>query len=220
VRRLALVVALAGCNPVYAPPLRGTQYGVPGRLDGDHHEVNLTSGGVYSPPLVVNPSAGFAINRWVAIELGGNLAVVGDKFALGWVGPRFTWQPRRGNKVRFVADLESGVGAGVGGVDDSCVGPHACPNAFGRLAYGGYQGFGFGFRAGWFGLAIRARLEETITDGIPLTLWPSVSGHIETAIGRNVALYSGGGYIGYYNRISMFAGFFYQFGMAVLFSRR
>ncbi len=217
---LAVAVGLSGCNAYYAPPLRAVQYGAPARLEEGRVEVGASAGGLIVPD-VVSPQIGVGIRDWVAIEAGGNFtADVGRQgWALGFIGPRFSYAPHRERRIHLISDFELGVGAGVGGVRDSNAAPSRdCQDCDGlsgydRVAGGGYVGFGVGAQIAWFSLYGRARLETTTATNVPTTAWPTLSVGMEFNLRKVAALTLAGGYIGYVNAIDRASAWFYQVGV-------
>jgi hypothetical protein len=219
---LGPLLALAGCNLYYAPPLRAVQYGAPARLEEGRVEIGTTAGGLIVPD-VVSPHLGVGVRDWLALEVGGNILDDGGRqgWAMGFVGPRFSYAPHRTDRVHFIGDLELGVGAGVGGVRDSnSAVSKDCPDCDGRTGYdriatGVYGGVGAGVQIAWFSLYARARLEESSATNVPTTLWPSASVGLEFNVRKRVALTLAGGYIGYTNARDTEHAWFYQVGVTV-----
>jgi hypothetical protein len=85
--------------------------------------------------------------------------------------------------------------------------------------FGGYQGIGLGGSYKWFSLYTRIRFEESIAQGVPMTLWPSVSLGTGYDLTRRFSLDVVGGYLGYFNARSDQSGWFYQAGLTVRFGR-
>jgi hypothetical protein len=220
------LVALAGCNATYAPPIRAFQYGAPARLTEGRVEIGGTAGGL-AVPNIGGPHLAIGIRDWVAIEAGGNLQLLGnanDRWAMGFIGPRFSWAPNRKAPVHFIGDLELGVGAGVGGELNGSARPGSkeCPpcddlNWSDRIAWGGYQGIGLGLQINWFSIYGRVRFEESTATNIPTTIWPSASLGLEANILSRAAITVGGGYIGYANGNDHENGWFWQLGVSVFF---
>jgi len=224
VRRATLILcAVAGCNPTYAPPVRAFQYGAPARLTEGRVEIGGTVGGL-AVPNVGGPHIAIGIRDWVAVEAGANLQLLGEGWAMGFVGPRFSWAPHRKNPIHLITDLELGVGAGVGGeLNGGAVpGSRDCPPCDSlkwsdRFAWGGYQGIGFGEQIHWFSIYARVRVEESTATHLPTTLWPSVSLGLEANIRKRAAITIAGGYMGYTNSVDHVNGWFYQVGVALFF---
>ena len=236
------------CNPTFAPPVRAIHYGAPGRLQSGQLEVGGSAGG-FSVPTVGGPQIGYAIRDWVAIEAGGNLALVSEQqnWTMGYLGPRFTYTPHRGRANRLILDLELGAGAGIGGTINGNVCSTNSTRAGGsagtpmpctatsptqgaipllwdgrqwsdRFAYGGYQGVGLGGRFHFFSLFVRARIEESAAQGVPLTLWPSVMGGFEFDAYHRFIIGGSVGYLGYFNQVESNSGVVYQINLAALFN--
>ena len=227
--RLAIItwlatVGAAGCNLYYAPPIRAVQYGAPARLEEGRVEVGGTAGGLFLPD-VGGPHLAVGVRDWVALEAGGNFFLDAGRqsWAMGFVGPRFSYAPHRAERVHFISDLELGVGAGVGGVRDSnSPVTKDCPQCDGRTGYdrvagGAYGGIGLGLQIAWFSVYARTRLEESSATNVPTTLWPSASLGIEFNVKKRVALTLAGGYIGYTNAQDTEHVWFYQMGLTVFF---
>ncbi|HEX9103381.1 MAG TPA: hypothetical protein VF997_14315 [Polyangia bacterium] len=225
-----LAAAAGACDPYYAPPIRAVQYGAPARLEEGRVEIGATAGGTFVPD-DISPHLGVGIRDWVALEVGGNfLAGAGNQaWALGFVGPRFSYAPHRQERIHLISDLELGVGAGVGGVRDGN-GPRsqscsACDGLSGldRVAGGGYVGFGVGAQIAWFSLYGRARLEASTATNVPATVWPSGSVGAEFNLRKRAAITVAAGCIGYANSIDRAVGWFYQVGLTLFvdaFARR
>jgi len=215
------VLVLGGCNATYAPPIRGFQYGAPARLTEGRVEIGGTAGGLVVPD-VGGPHVAVGLRDWVALEAGGNFLLLGGgQWAMGFAGPRFSFAPHRYRPVHLIADLELGLGAGVGGILQGGDAPSdQCPQCderkwTDRVAWGGYQGFGLGAQIHWFSIYMRAHLEESTATNIPTTLWPSVSVGLEANIKKRAAITIGGGYLGYTNTQDHANAWFYQIGVTV-----
>ena len=100
-----MMVALLGCT--FSPPIRSTHYGIPGKLQAGRIEVG---GGMYPMP-VGGPFIALSLSDLVQLEAGSNLS---PSWALGFAGLRLTLKRALEGKGT-AADLEFGVGAGVGG---------------------------------------------------------------------------------------------------------
>ena len=216
-----LVAAAAACNPTFAPPLRAVQYGAPARLTEGRVEIGATAGG-FAIPDVLSPHVGVGIRDWVALEVGGNFWVEDSRrysWAMGFIGPRFSYAPHRERRVHLISDLELGVGAGLGGVRDGNDAPSGeCRDCDGRSALdrtagGGYVGGGIGAQISWFSLYGRARVEVTTAENVPTTTWPTASVGAEFNIHKRAALTLAAGYIGYINTSDQVHGWFYQMGV-------
>jgi hypothetical protein len=225
----AVAAGLAlGCDS-FSPPVRGAMYGAPGRLREGQVEAGTYFAGAAETgsPIIGVPSFGVGLRDWVAIEAGSNIYLQSSSthgWALGFLGPRFTWVPHRDAKFHFVGDLELGAGVGVGGDDRSGLAatpecqqmPSSCDlrTSWDRLAWGGYQGLGIGITEGDITFFLRARIEETGAVNMPFTLWPSgiLGGEVRpvrwlslSAGAGVIAFCSGGGH-------GCWLGVGYQFG--------
>jgi hypothetical protein len=216
-----LVAAAAACNPTFAPPIRAVQYGAPARLTEGRVEIGAVAGG-FAIPDVLSPHVGVGIRDWVALEVGGNFWVESSRrymWAMGFIGPRFSYAPHRERRVHLISDLELGVGVGRGGSLYGNDGPSRectdCDNltALDRTAGGGYGGFGIGAQIGWLSLYGRARVEVSAADNVPTTTWPTASVGAEFNIHKRVALTLAFGYLGYMNARDVENGWFYQMGV-------
>jgi hypothetical protein len=218
----ALILA-AGCNPTFAPPMRAVQYGAPARLEQGRVELGGTVGGI-SIPNVGGPHLAVGVTDNFAIEAGGNFLY--DEWATGFVGARFSYAGDRRRRAYLIADLELGVGAGLGGERDGNQAPGSgcdfCDGrtAMERIAWGGYQGVGLGAQIRWFSIFGRFRVEESKATNVPTTLWPSFSVGMEFRVHDQVALNLGAGVMAYTNSRDNAFGFFYQFGVTLFFDQR
>jgi hypothetical protein len=213
---------LTACNATFSPLVRGAHYGSPGRLDEGQLEISGTAGGVIAPG-IGGPQLAYGVSDWLSLEAGGNFSLAANQqnWAMGYFGPRLTYALDRQSPVHFVSDLELGVGLGVGGAlhdneskDSFC---QSCDASTWnqRFSYGSYQGIGVGGRFHWFSLFVRARVEESVASGIPLTLWPSAMLGLEFDFSRRAALGLGGGFMAYVNDIDKQYGWFYQASLTV-----
>jgi hypothetical protein len=220
---LAFLPLAAGCNPTYAPPIRAVQYGAPARLEQGRVEFGGTLGGVIVPN-VAGPHVAVGVSDLVALEAGGNFLY--DEWAMGFVGARFSFAGDRRRRGYLIADLELGVGGGVGGSLEGNQAPDSgcatCDgrSTFDRVAYGGYQGAGLGARIRWLSIYGRVRVEETTATNVPLTLWPSASVGMEFRPSDRVALNLAAGVMGYSNSRDSAVGWFYQVGVTLFFDTR
>lgn len=207
---LLVAVALYGCNPTFAPPVRSGMYGAPGRLADSSFEVGGSStqrgmGGLFE---------GFVVAPGLAVEVGGDLSALDEdaRWAMGWVGARYTIdQVRQESGDGLSMDVEAGFGAGVGGrlADDDT-------QWFDRPAGGGYVGFGLGWHAEWFTAFGRGRLQVTGAEDVPVTLWWQAVIGPEAAIGP-VSLYVAIGWGGYTNEADNNTGGLLDVGASVHF---
>ena len=228
VRAVFFAMAAAACNPVYAPPVRTMHAGAPGRVRQGDGEVGGTRAGL-TYPTAGSLHVAVGVRDWVSMEAGGTFIVAPagptePSIVMGWAGTRFTL-PRRRNGPSLLLDGELGVGAGVGG--SLCIrnaqGADVCDadgrRWYDRGAFGGYEGGGIGFGYEWFSLYGRARVEESVATGIPVTYWPSLMLGLGFDLGPRVSLDLGGGYLGYFNEKDHTDGWFYQLGVSGRFGR-
>lgn len=208
------------CNPTYAPPVRSTHMGAPGRLQpgmtglADGVGLYLNNGPTLSVGLGDAP---------VHLELGGDFAR--SAWAMGSIGVRYTLSDReRLNDGWFGAgpsfDAELGVGAGVGGERGTSQ-PGTAPSGAEpvdwdeRRAYGGYGGVGFGWHVcRWFSPWMRTRAQLTTAEQVPHTVWLSGMAGGELDFGP-VAIYTGIGGAGYLNRIDEEGGLLFEGGLSI-----
>jgi hypothetical protein len=159
----------------------------------------------------------------VALEVGGNFFIDSYRYAwaMGFIGPRFSYVPHRERRVHLISDLELGVGAGRGGTHDGneprsgdctdCDGLRALD----RAAGGGYAGLGIGAQISWFSIYGRARVEVSTAENVPTTTWPTLSVGSEFNLHKRAAITLAAGYIGYVNTRDQEHGWFYQIGVTV-----
>ncbi|HZS36016.1 MAG TPA: hypothetical protein VFF06_04280 [Polyangia bacterium] len=214
---LGSLLIFSGCDATYAPLIRAGAYGAPGRLDAGRVEISATTGGVFIPQVFV-PHVGYGVTDWFAVEAGGNIAP--GAWYTAFAGTRFSLVPNRHEPVHFVGDLELGFGGGVGGArySNAPQSSDSCPDCDGRTytdrnAFGGYQGLGVGIKIYWFTLFLRARVEESVTTNVPVTIWPSAMIGFEFDVRRVVSFTLGGGFIGYHDDTDAEPGWFYQLGL-------
>lgn len=218
--RIALSCILAslaaGCVS-YSPPLRGPGYGAPGRLRQGQLEIGAGAGGVtVGAPVVGSPWLAYAVRDWANVEAG---ATASNHFALGFLGGRFTYAPKRDRKLHGALDGELGLGAGVGGHLD-CGAALRCRDTRpwnNRLAVGGYVGGGAGYHFSFFALYARTRLQASVAEGLPATLWGSAHGGLQFRIARLVDLFASGGVTGLVTATDTTLGGTYDFGVSFYF---
>lgn len=208
----AALVLASGCA-TYAPPLRTTSPGAPGRVQEREMEVGGAAGGTASAPVAGGPQMGYGIRNWVAIEAGGE--IIPGTGALGWVGPRFTVDPWRGARYRPVVDFELQGGAGVGG-ETQAEGDDMHWTA--RPAGGGAAGIGFAYHLGRFAPYARARVSLTAAEQIPVTAWTILTAGAQWRFANTFDLFADVGYARFDNAADSAFGLAYRFGFAVLFS--
>lgn len=225
-RLLVLCAALAatGCYATFAPPLRGTHSGAPGRLAAGEGELSAAVGGggttgALFPPLVVTPALGLALSEAATLEVGANLST-SELWTLIFLGPRFTFGPLRD----FWFDVELGAGYGRGG-SQGCFSPsgESAPTVCDALrplerdAGGVYVGGGAAWRRSFFSAYVRARVEITGARRLPVTFWPSAVAGVELDLWRRVRLSGAAGYIGYVTSGDNRHGWIYQLEISVPF---
>lgn len=186
---------LGACNASYAPPIRATHYGMPGRLSSGQGEVAVAAA---IPDTHGSASVALPVARRLTVEGTYDGA---ENFHVGSAGLRGTI-PLGGP---WSLDLEGGLGAGVGGercgnnpdVTQTCAAGQADGlGAFDRFAFGGYLGAGVGLRpwrvAGFF---VRARTQVSSATGAPVTGWGSAVAGVEFRAGPVRPYLAGGGYV-------------------------
>jgi hypothetical protein len=201
----AIALCAAGCNPVYAPPVRSTHDGAAGRVGRNELEIGGSVNPVYS---VGGAWVGVpTLDTDLRLEAGADIGP--KKWMMGWLGGRYTFADR--NEEDHVdasgpaLDLEGGVGAGVGGRNSDEDDPDTPDDEeidwSDRLAGGGYWGLGAAYQVkGVFAPWIRARMQVTGADDIPATLWGSALIGVEAGY-RVVHVFAGTGIVGYANQL-------------------
>ncbi len=183
------LAGLVGCPaPSYAPQIRSDVTGAPGRLAPEQGDVHgsvswpgqfdvlaraFTGGGGLSIPL----------GRSVHLEGGAGMA---STWVMGHVGFRHTyWQPRAGGNG-LAADVEGGIGGGVGGenwerdCDDGDESTSVGPDWQKRVAAGGYLGGGVRHRyADVVAPFARIRFQVSGAQQAPVTVWWDIRGGVE-----------------------------------------
>lgn len=193
---LALALALPACTS-FGPAVRSPGYGAPGRL----RQGQLELGGGVAVPGGYGPGAGgpylaYAVRDWANVEIGADFNY--RTWALGYLGGRFTHAPNRDKKLHYALDGELGVGMGAGG-SLHCGGPNAplydCDGRrwTDRFAVGAYAGGGAGYHFSWFALFARGRVQATLADGLPGTVYTALHGGMQFRIARRVDLHASGG---------------------------
>lgn len=136
---------------------------------------------------------------WANVEVGGDFFVGG--WALGHLGGRFTYAPKRDLEFHGALDREVGLGLGAGGQDacPSYLDPQAACDLrpwHDRLAFGAYAGGGAGYHFSFFALFARGRVQATAADGLPGTVYGTLHGGVQFRIARRVDLHASGGFFG------------------------
>lgn len=218
-RPAALALALCSGCMSYAPPIRGPGYGAPGRLRQGQLEFGAGAGGPAAPE-VGSPWIAYAVRDWANVEVGATVAR--KQFAMGFLGGRFTYAPKRERKLHGALDGELGVGVGAGGNLD-CPGLEPCRGDLPwqrRLALGGYAGGGAGYHFHFFALYTRGRIQASVAEGLPPTLWGSAHGGLQFRIARLVDLFGSAGLTGLSTAAGSTFGFTYDFGLSFYFDVR
>jgi hypothetical protein len=218
-RSLLPLALLLGCNATYAPPVRSTHYGLPGRLAPGQGELAVAMGG---PNTHGSASLSIPIASNVRVEGTYDLS---ETWHIGSAGVRGTI-PLGGI---WYSDLEGGVGAGVGG--ERCANhrdtTQVCAagaadglRANERFAYGGYLGGAVGLRP-WraAGFYVRVRAQLSAAQNIDPTFWGAALLGAEFALGP-VRTHLAGGAVTYVNRAESQAGALVELGISVPFSLR
>lgn len=224
---LALAVSVvAGCAPTFAPPMRTTHFGAPGRLEEGEGQIagGVTGFGTGGPTVSVPVTDQLTVEAAYDVDMG---TVTG--WRIGSLGARWSSSPGRESFASW--DAEGGVGAGVGGVkhvtiseSESCwFSGGTCgsterdvevgdPDS--RFAYGGYAGVGGALGNGTFAWMARARLQVSKASEIPTTVWFSMVTGPELRLGP-FTLYVAVGVAVYGNRIESEAGGMYEGGLSL-----
>jgi hypothetical protein len=207
---VASLVMLTVLDCTFAPPIRSTHYGIPGKLQAGRIEV----GGCAYPGPIGAAFVALSLSDLVQLEAGSNLS---PSWALGFAGLRLTLDRPLDGKG-FAADLEFGAGAGVGGefydYDDV-----SSVKWFDRFAYGGYLGAGLGNHLNENGGGfLRARVQVSKADLIPTTVWGSLLGGVQMTAHDLVNMSFGIGFGGYGNAEEGVAPIFLiEFGLSIEF---
>lgn len=212
------MVVLAGGCVSYSPPVRTLGYGAPGRLRQGDVEVG---GGVAGAgaPLGGGGWLGYGVRDWAAVEVG---AQGSGASAMGFLGGRFTYAPRRDHKLHGALDAEVGVGVGAGGEPECGLWQQDCDRRrwYDRAAFGAYAGGGAGYHFSFFSLYARGRAQPSVADGLPGTLWGQAQGGLQFRIARKVDLFSSVGMAGLVNRVNHLETFMWDAGISVHFGAR
>ncbi len=111
------LVALPGCNPVFAPPVRSTHGVAPRDLSAGGVEV-MGAANVYGSG---GPTLGVGVGSGLRVEAAGDFRQLDDNqnWAMGSAGVRYSVEARENRDDHGLSfDVGSGLGAGVGGADD------------------------------------------------------------------------------------------------------
>lgn len=214
---LPLAFVFCGCNASYAPPIRSTHYGLPGRLSSGQGELSVAAA---IPHTHGSASLSIPVAENVRVESTYDLS---DTWHVGSAGLRGTVPLNR----RWSLDLEGGVGAGIGGERCGNRGEsgHTCEagvsdglSVSDRFAYGAYVGAGVGVRP-WHALGFfaRGRAQVSAATNVPVTAWGSGVLGLELATGPLRTHLSGG--VGVYtNSAETETGALIELGLSVPFS--
>lgn len=213
---LAGAFACAGCTATYAPPLRSTHGGAPGRVSEGDVAISGGASGWRYPTVAGGPAISYGVRDWVAVEGGGNVSL--GRWGMGWAGLRLTHAPRRYAKNYLAIDGEASGGAGWGG--SLCGNGEADGCADGlragqRVAGGGLLGGGVAGHFSFFSVYARARGQLTAATAVPMTMWGSWGGGMQFRIARTVDLYAQAGMFGYRNERDHFRGMLTEAGVAI-----
>jgi len=210
-----LAVQLPACMS-YGPPVRSPGYGAPGRIRQGQLEIG---GAVAHPgsPGSGGPFIGYGIRDWASIEVGVDFSY--RQWALGYLGGRFTYAPRRDRKLHGALDGELGVGGGAGG-QFYCPSQQPCADTRGwtdRAALCGYVGGGAGYHFSFFALYARGRFQATAAEGLPSTVFGTVHGGMQFRIARHVDIFASGGLFGVHNTEGNVYSPYWDVGVSVYF---
>jgi hypothetical protein len=199
---------LSACVSV-GPPIRTSHYGAPGRMDAGMVEAsgNVTWADI---ELAAGPMLGYGITEKVAVEGGAEIAP--DVRAMGYAGVRYTPLHPQGRSRAFVLDVESGMGAGAGGVRCDNTGCESTAQNFRRPAGGGYVGIGIGGKIKWFSPYLRLRTQASLAEGIPITSLSTATAGVQFSIRSLVHFYLGTGVYLLANQNTTFWGWGYVDG--------
>lgn len=213
---LLALLLLPACMS-YGPPVRSPGYGAPGRIRQGQLEVG---GSVAHPgrPGSGGPFVGYGVRDWASVEVGADFSF--RQWALGYLGGRFTYAPKRDRKLHGALDGELGVGGGVGGYFYCQPAQQPCGDPRGwsdRAALGGYVGGGAGYHFSFFALYARGRFQATAAEGLPSTVFGSLHGGMQFRIARHVDLFTSGGLFGLHNRQGNRIDPYWDVGLSVYF---
>ncbi|MCR9161494.1 MAG: hypothetical protein ACE37F_29970 [Nannocystaceae bacterium] len=176
-RYAAILVAFVSLGCTYAPPIRGSLGGAPGRLKAEETEVTVAGSYFQAPPSIA-AHVGHAVDDRLGVDVNAEYMHESSVMVSG--GPRFTGRSRHGN-AELVGDLEAGLGAGVGGSlcrlepSTGLIADNVCNYDgrawFERPAGGGYGGLGGAVYRRWFAFYARVRTQVSAARGVPVTGW-------------------------------------------------
>jgi opacity protein-like surface antigen len=220
-----LAVQCCSCSPyAFAPPIRSTHYGAPGKLEPG--QIEIAGAFNATPALSGGPQLSYAVNEWFQVEAGGELS--DGAWGLGFAAARFTPVNARRGIFRLAVDIDLGVGIGLGG-ELSCLEeeegveqPPRClenqehPREWNeRLAAGSYVGGGIAFHVSFFSIFARGRVQVSFSEGLPMTLWGSSVVGLAFDILSWVDLYGAVGVAGLHNDMFAVTGFIAEVGVSV-----
>ncbi len=181
---MGLLVAVSGlvsCAPVFAPPVRSVDYGAPARVAPGQGEVVLGTNTLFTTNLHV----GISVHEDWAFESSFDSPLLGwaereDSWAIVSTGLRWTpLRPAGDSREGWAADVEGGVGVGVGGAEGK-----GGSRAWSEIPAGGlYLGAGGAFHARWIAFFARARAQVSAAARVPTTAWLSARFGVEVRMG-------------------------------------
>ena len=223
-RGLAGVVLLGALGCAYSPPIRGLHPGMPGRLVQGQLEVGgeaggggLTNGGLVTAPTTGGAHVAYGLSDTLVVEGGANLNLFEGAWATAYGGVRLSRsKPVAGGGLRLIGELELGAGLGLGGRVNASAAPWAS-----YQSYGLYEGLGVGLRWNALGAYVRGRLDASVSNTAPATLWPTLMAGLDARAGEHVVFGVGAGMGGFWNRTQGLVGiWFYEAQVALLFDLR
>ena len=200
-------LACASCHPSYSAPVAPLHAPSPGRSE----EGTLSAQGTWSGGFMkdLHGSVGYAPVDHLQLELGGQY--VHDFVAVGNLTARASAWPavRQDASIKFLNDLELGLGLGVGGelygneystcMEETELRPCDHRDWNDRFLYGGFGGVGLGVGFDWsfdnryvrhleFDVFGRLRYQLTKAYHVPQTQWVNPMGGVQFRFNRQVRL--------------------------------
>ncbi len=208
------LLAMGGCAPTYAPPVRTPEFGAPGRTaEGDVAIGGSMVGTGYVPtPQFGGPMLAYGIRDAWSVEGGGDF---GEAWRMGWAGARFTHAPRRYAKNYLALDVNAAGGGGLGGELRGNGEDGDGRSAFERVAGGGLLGAGVAGHFSFFSVFGRARGQVTKATGVPTTMWWNAGLGLQFRLWKSLDLYVQTGPAGYSNAVEDEWSFVSEAGIAV-----